>query len=204
MKKLIAIVIVLAAFNIGCENKRFQYTVSIDQVGQFTIDDPDGVYFTSTFISRTSIARAFNLPEGARVKSLKIESLSLSASKGLGNVASALTVSAFLGRTATQTNELFRNVPILLSVLDIPQIGLNDLIESNIQKLQTELENFVKGVGTGTLVEFAASGTTTPAGSRLVLVLNMHITATVQYERCEEILQGMTDLPACSEAETGH
>ncbi len=194
----------LAMLNLGCENKLFQYTVSVDQSGQFIVDDPDGVYITTSFISRTSVAKAFNLPAGARVKSLNIESLSVSVSTGNGNAASIVTVSGYLGRTATATETLFRHVPVLLGVLDIPKIGLNDLIESNIRKLQGDLENFVKGVGTGTLIELAVSGTTTPAGSRLVLTINLHIKATVQYERCEEILQGMSEAPGCAEGETAH
>ncbi len=191
-------------FSSGCETRLFKYTVSIDQTGQFVVDDPDGVYISQTFISRTSVARAFNLPEGARVTELKIESLSMSVDVASTNRAISVTVTGYLGRSATSTQTLFRQVPVVLAGANIPGIGLNDLIASKVGELQTELENFVKGVGTGQLVDLAISGTSTPAGSRISFTINMHIKATVKYERCEEILKGMSDAPPCAEGETGH
>ncbi|MEO8167162.1 MAG: hypothetical protein ABI623_02885 [bacterium] len=205
MKYVLFVIMTIAAtLNLGCDNKLFQYDVSVDQTGQFIIDDADGIYTTSTFISRTSVAKAFNLPDGARVTSLQIESLSLKVVTGAGNAATDVTISGYLGTSPTTTQTLFNRVSVPLGGLDIPFIGLNSLIESNIGKLRTELENFVKGVGTGSLIQLAVSGTTTPAGSRLVLTINMSIKATVHYERCEEILKGMSDGPACAEGEVAH
>ncbi len=196
--------IVFCLVNLGCETRLFKYTVSVDQSGRFVVDDLDGTYITSSFISRTSIANALNLPSGARVTELKIESLSLSVDIASTNAANAVTVNGYLGRSATSTEQLFRQVPVVLSGANVPGIGLNDLIESKVGQLQTELENFVKGIGTANLVELAISGTSTPAGSRISFTINMHIKATVKYQRCEEILMGMSDAPACAEGETGH
>jgi hypothetical protein len=175
----------------------FKYTVSVDQTGQFVVDDVDGVYLTSTFISRTSVARAFNLPEGARVTKLNIESLSLNVVVANTNAANAVTVTGYLGRSATATQTLFRQVPVVLAGADIPGIGLNDLIASKVGELRSTLEDFVKGIGSAQLVELAIAGTSTPPGSRIAFTIHMHIKATVEYERCEEILKGMSDAPSC-------
>lgn len=195
---------VFAIVNLGCETRLFKYTVSVDQTGDFVVDDPDGVYISNAFISRTSIARAFNLPSGARVTELKIESLAISVEVATANAATAVTVTGYLGRSPTSTETLFRQFPVVLAGANTEVIGLNSLIESKIGQLQTTLENFVKGIGTGSLVELAIAGTSTPSGSRIAFTIHMHIKASVKYERCEEILIGMSDAPACSEGETGN
>ena len=205
MKKMLLYTTVLVAtLNLGCENKLFRYTVSVDQSGQFVVDDPDGVYITSTFISRTSVAKSFNLPDGARVKELKIESLSLSVVVASTNAATAVTVNGYVGRVATTNNRLFNQATIPLVGADLPIFGLNALIEENIGKLQTELENFVKQRGTASLVEIAISGVSVPPSRRISFTIQMHIKATVQYERCEEIIKGMSEGPGCAEGETAH
>lgn len=205
MKKLLLYLCAFSTlFSSGCESRLFKYTATVDQTGQFVVDDGDGVYITSSFISRSSVARAFNLPEGSRVTDLKIESLSMSVTVSPSNAATSVTVNGYLGRSATQTQLLFRGVPVVLAGVNTPVIGLNDIIAGKLGELQTELENFVKGVGAGQLVELAISGTSTPAGSRIAFTINLHIKATVKYERCEEILKGMSDAPPCSEGETGH
>jgi hypothetical protein len=196
--------IALSILHLGCETRLFKYTVSIDQPGQFVVDDLDGTYITSTFISRSSIARAFNLPSGARVTELKIESLSLSVAVAPTNNANAVTVSGYLGRSATSTEQLFREVPVVLAGANIPGVGLNDIIEGKMGELQRTLEDFVKGIGAGNLVELAIAGTSTPSGRRISFTISMHIQATVKYERCEEIVKGMSDAPACSEGESGN
>ena len=205
MKSFLPLLVAMfAIINLGCETRLFKYTVSIDQTGDFVVDDPDGVYISNAFISRSSIARAFNLPSGARVTELKIESLAISVEVASGNAATGFTVTGYLGRSPTSTETLFRQFPVVLAGANTPVIGLNSLIENKIGELQTTLENFVKGVGTGNLVELAISGTSTPAASRIAFTIHMHIKASVKYQRCEEILIGMSDAPACSEGETGN
>lgn len=203
MKRLFLCALTLTILSSGCETRLFKYAATIDQTGQFIVDDLDGVYLTSSFITRASVARAFNLPEGSRVTELNIESLSMSITVASTNAANAVTVTGYLGRSATSTQTLFRQIPVVLAGVNLPGIGLNDLIESKVGELQRELENFVKGVGTGSLVELAISGTASPAGSRISFTIHLHIQATFKYERCEEILKGMSDAPPCAEGETG-
>ncbi len=195
MKKLLLFCFAFTIlFSSGCVNRLFKYTVTIEQSTQHTVDDPDGSFTTSAFISRTTVARALNLPEGARVTDLNIESLSLRVSVPNTNQATLATVSGVLGTSAGSSHFLFRQQPIPLAGVNVPFIGLNSLIEDGIGKLKTELENFVKGLGSGSQVEVALSGVSTPAGSRVTVTIHLDIKATVKYERCEEVLEVLGDV----------
>lgn len=179
----------------GCVNRLFKYTVTINQSTQHTVDDADGVFVTSAFLSRTAVARALNLPEGARVTELNIESLALRVSVPSTNQAVSVTVTGTMQRSVSgSTHHLFRNQLIPLVGVNTPVIGLNSLIEDGIETLRSELESFVKGLGSGTLVEIALAGTATPSGSRVTVTIHVEIKGTVKYERCEEVLEVLGDV----------
>lgn len=190
------LVVLLATLNLGCETRLFKYTVDLQQSGTYTIDET-GSFTRSSVFSRASVARAFNLPDGARVTELKIESMSLRLSVGATNQAVSITASGVMSRSVGSSGNLFSQFPIPLVGVNTPFIGINALISDGIGKLQTEFENFVKGLGTNSLVEIAISGFATPAGQRMTVTLHLDIKATVKYERCEEILIGMSNNPSC-------
>jgi hypothetical protein len=196
MKKVLTYAfLAILCLNTGCVNRLFKYTVEINQTTQHTVDDPDGVFVTSAFINRTTVARALNLPSGSRVTELNIESLALSVSIPSTNQAVSVNLTGLMQRSAGgPTSELFRNQTIPLAGVNVPFIGLNALIADGIDKLKTELENFVKGIGTGTQVEIALSGTSTPAQRRVSVTIHVQIKATVKYERCEEVLEVLGDV----------
>ncbi len=182
-------------FSSGCVNRLFKYTVTINQSTQHTVDDADGVFVTGAFLNRTTVARALNLPEGARVTDLQIESLALRVSIPSTNQAFSVTVTGTMQRRAGgPTHHLFRNQIIPLAGVNTPLIGLNSLIEDGIENLRSELENFVKGLGSGTQVEIALAGNATPSGSRVTVTIHVEIKGTVQYERCEEVLEVLGDV----------
>jgi hypothetical protein len=188
--------VIVAALNFGCETRLFKYTVEINQSGTYTIDET-GSFTKSSVFSRGSVARAFNLPEGARVLELKIESMSMRISVGGTNQATAVTVSGVMSRAVGSSGVLFSQFPVPLVAVNAPYIGINSLIDDGIGKLQTELENFVKGLGQNSLVEIAISGVSTPSGRKITFTIHLDIKATVKYERCEEILPGMSNAQSC-------
>lgn len=203
MKRIAVFVCILALLpSLGCENRLFTYTVSISQSSNYVLAEPGGTFTKSGIISRASVARALGLPDGARVTELKIESLSIQVIVANTNQANAITVSGVISRSAGQSERLFDRQTITIGgpgggLAGETEVALNLLIAAGISHLQRELENFVKGLGSTSFVEIALAGFSTPSGTRIDLTLLLNIKASVKYERCEEILKGMSDAPSC-------
>lgn len=210
MKKTFLYAIVLVAtLNLGCENKLFQYSVTIEQSGDYNIVEPTGTFTKSAFISRTSVAKSFRLPEGAKVKELNIESLSMKVIVANTNQAIDVTVLGRISKGLNNFENLFDNKTITLGgagggLAGESEIAINLLLIGGVAQLKSTLQDFVKGLGTTSLIEIILSGFSTPSRSRIDFTVVLEIKATVTYERCERILTGMSDGPGCAEGETVH
>lgn len=188
MKKITAVLLILALpLLAGCEKRLFHFVITIDQTPTFPIDQT-GAFGQTLTITEQDILRALDVPDGATITGVDIESLSLRIAPKDGNAARALSVSGRIIENG-QTKSMFNDYPIPLVAVNAPFVGINALIEDGISSLRNKIDGYVKRIDNSSF-QIQVSGTTTPANARALFDVNLKIKATVKYDECLDVPLG--------------
>lgn len=188
MKKITAFLLLLTLPLLsGCEKRLFHFIVTIDRSATIPVNITGSFSQTAT-ITEQHILGALDIPEGATITGVDIESISLRAVIRDGNQASALNVSGRIIENG-QSRNLFSDYPVPLVAVNAPFIGLNALIEDGIASLRNKINGYVKRIDNSSF-QIQVSGTTVTANQRALLDLDFKIKATVKYDECLEVPLG--------------
>lgn len=169
----------------GCEKRLFHFVATLTESPAFVVDQTGAFQLTVPVVS-SAIQGAFDIPAGGQITRVDIEGLALRATPRAGNQATAVQVTAVLMENDGVPQKLFGQENITLSSADAPLTGLQTLAATGIESLRRKLEGYVQNTDNQPFV-ILLSGTTVPAGQRLIIDLQLVMKATAKYDQCLEV-----------------
>jgi len=194
-KKNIVYILLLLPILMGCDKRLFKFQSNIDIAKVYTFDNT-GPTRKSARIESEQIRSALDLPSDAKVTKVNIETLSLRIKLNDGNEAKLLKIKGFIADLGDQ--RILWDVdqispPIISPDASIfgSKIGINGLIETGINKLKSKIEGFIKQNDFSSFLIYVEVDSSPFSGSRIAMDIEIIIKATIEYEQCVEVWNGL-------------
>jgi hypothetical protein len=182
MKKLIPLILVIALISSSCEWSKYQLPVDININKTFTVDQT-GAYSQSLEVTYYEIMNSLDIPAGATIDEVNIESISAKVVVLSDNKALAVNISGKVQLGSTSP-EVFNNYYAPLVAVDNEYIGINTLIDQGVQGLKSKLEGYLKSKDFSSF-NINISGNSAPTtGQRVHIQILIKISGTAKYTIC--------------------
>lgn len=194
-KKNIIYILLLLPILMGCDKRLFKFQSNIDLAKLYTFDKTGPTQESAT-ITEEQIRSAVDIPSDAKVTKVNIETLSLRIRIKEGNEATSLRIKGFINDASSKTkiwDDDKISPPIISPDYTIlgKKIGINGLIESGINKLKSKIEGFIKQNDFGSFVLNVEVDSYPSSGNRIAMDIQIIIKATIEYEQCVEVWDGL-------------
>ncbi|GBD92277.1 hypothetical protein BMS3Abin04_03012 [bacterium BMS3Abin04] len=194
-KKNIIYILLLLPILMGCDKRLFKFQSNIDLAKLYTFDKTGPTQESAT-ITEEQIRSALDLPSDAKVTKVNIETLSLRIKLNDGNEATLLRIKGFINDASSNTKiwDVDQISPPIISPdasIFGQKIGINGLIETGINKLKSKIEGFIKRNDFGSFVINVEVDSSPFSGRRIAMDIEIVIQATIEYEQCVEVWDGL-------------
>ena len=182
MKKMSIFILLATIFlSLSCESRQFQFVGTLKKSALFKIDQAGPFNKTYTFTGQ-EFRDAFEIPDDAVMREVKIEKLYIIVDPSPDNPTTALSLSGYI-RDQGQQVYMFADYPAPLTAVN-SILGINTLIAGGVAKLKQKINNYLGQIDDADL-EIHVEGDSTPIGGQTVKVwLYFTIEAAVIYDFC--------------------
>lgn len=186
MRRVILLsIILLVLFSWGCERRKFYFNVPLKVPNLFSVNH-SGSFIITDVITESDILDALDIPSGAEISEINIQSLSIRVEVKPGNQANGLLVTGKIYGLGEAKDEVFNNYPIVLAGANTAFVGLNSLIASGVTRLKNKINNIVKGIDNAS-IHIDLEGNVAQGGPQILADIHVRISGTVKYAECLDV-----------------
>lgn len=186
MRRIILLpLLVLVLLSWGCEKRKFFFNVPLKLPPTFTVNDM-GSFSRTEIITESDILAALDVPDGAEITEINIESLSVRVEVLPNNQANALSISGLVYDLGQPKAQVFTDYPIVLAGANAPFVGLNSLIAGGVAKLKTKLNDIVKRIDNASIY-IDLNGTVAQGDQQISAIIHLRISGNVKYAECLDV-----------------
>ena len=188
IKNIIFLVALLPILMGGsCEKRLFEFTSNAFLNKVYNLDKT-GTFTEFATVSDSEI-RSFldDLPEDAKVTDVTVKALSMKVTPTSANTVTGLTLTGLvIDAQSSEPIFSFEDFPVPLAGVNVPFIGLNNVIAAGINKAKNKIKNIIMGNEFGSF-QLALEGVPRLGGSRFVADVHVRISIQIEYKQCIEV-----------------
>lgn len=181
MKNALFILAAVPLFLIGCESQEFEFVGTINTERTYLVDN-SGTFDESAQINVSMILDSLDLPDGATIGDVNIESLAIMVEPLDGNLASSVDVSGRANMGGGDIS-LFDHYEVPVTDQAGSWISISGLAEQGITALREKFQQYLDGTNSAPFTVWATGYSLPVKGSRIHASITIRITCTVKYTR---------------------